>query len=154
LEDGRGFEGENDGRDDDEDDSCADPPDVEAIAAEVVGESGDHGGLQGVEGGGGEGDDHHKDDTDGPGGELLEEVEKSDAAILVRVCGVKGPRPGCDEASGANEGYDYEGYNSSNGDADPEIFVSLGGEGSDPKVREEEVVCEDGHGEDVEELPA
>lgn len=51
LQDGGGLEGDDDGGDDEEDDAEADQPDVELVAEEVVCGRGDHGALEGVEGG-------------------------------------------------------------------------------------------------------
>lgn len=74
----------------------ADPPDVEFVAEEIVGCGGYHGGLETVECGGGEGDDHDKHDTYGPCWELLEKVEEGNAAILIRVGWIESTGPGCD----------------------------------------------------------
>lgn len=153
LQDGGGLEGEDDDGDDDEDDEGANVPDVEAVAEEVVGGGGDHGGLERVKGGDAEGDDHDEDDADDPAGELLEEDEEGEGAGLRGVAG-PGPRPGGDEARGADEGEDAEGDDGGDGDGDAQVLVRLGGEGAEPKVGEEKVIGEDGDGEDVEELPA
>ncbi|GKT95252.1 hypothetical protein Ct61P_13102 [Colletotrichum tofieldiae] len=154
LQHGRGLERDDDGGDDDEHDAGADPPDVEAVAEQVVGGGGDHGRLQGVEGRGGEGADHDQHNTDDPGGHPLQQQEEGDGAALGDLVEGQGAGPGGDQTRDADHGEDAEDDDDGDGDADAQVLVRLGGEGAQPEAREEEVVCEDADGEDVEELPA
>lgn len=152
LEDGGGLEGDDDGGDDEEDDAEADEPDVETVAEEVVGGRGDHGALQGVEGGARQRHGHDEDDAHDPRREPLQQQEEGDAAVLRRVAG-PGTRPRGDAARHADEGEDDEDGGAGHADADPEVAVRLGGEGAQPEVGEEEVIGEHRHGEDVQKLP-
>jgi len=107
--------------------------------------------LEAVEGGGGEGDGHDEYDANNPGWQTLEQDEEGDGAVFADW---QGSGPYSEQTGDADEDEDYEYGDRGSGDADVEVFVGAGGEGANPEVGEEEVVCENGDGEDVEELPA
>src|SRR6185437_15488008 len=136
-----------------EHDAGTDVPDVEAIAKQVVGGSRNHGTLPRVKRGRGQGDDHDEDDAHNPGWQLFQEQEKGDGTALVSGV-VQGAAPGCDQTSGPNQCQDDENGHGSDANPDVQILVRFRRKGAQPERGEEEVVRQDGNGQDVQELPA
>lgn len=149
-----GLEGEDDDGDDDEDDAASDEPDVEPVAEQVVGGGRDHGGLQTVESSCAQGDDHDEDDANDPAGKTFQESKEGDGPRRGNLIALQSSRPDGDETGGADEGEDAQDDDGGDDGAEVEILVRLGGKGAQPEGGQEEAVCQDGDGQDVQELPA
>lgn len=151
LQDAGALEGHDDDGEDEQHDGEPDVPKVQPVAEDVVGARAHHGALEAVKGRRAEGDGHDDHDPHDPRGELLEQQEERDAALLGRVAERAGPAR--EEAAHAHDGEDDGDRDRGEADAHVEVPVGLGRERAHPETRQEEVVGQDGHGEDVEELP-
>ena len=153
LQDIRALERHDDDRDDQQDNQQPDHPDVELVAEQVVGAGRNQRRLEGVERRRGQRHGHHEDDADNPCGELSEQQEESEIAIFF-VVERPGTTPGSEQTGYTDEGKNDEHDAASERDADPEVAVGARRKGTHPEAREEEVVGENGDGEDVDQLPA
>lgn len=106
-----------------------------------------------VESGCGEGCHHDEYNAHHPSRKLPEQQEEGEITISSTSV-FPGTRPCCKKAADADKRENAENGNGGNASSNPQVFICLGGEGTHPESGQEEVVRQNGDGEDVDQLPA
>ncbi len=83
---------------------------------------------------------------------MLKQQEEGDGRLLGRIAQCAGPAR--EQARHADHSQDNGDGDGGDADPDPQVAVGLRGERAHPESRDEEVVRENGNGQDVHELPA